>query len=142
MKDFVGVKIALIKDNELLVIQRDNKPNLRYAGLWDFAGGSREDSETPFECVAREVQEELGIDLDKNSIIWEKVHPAMHDPSIDAYFMVAPITDQQIADIVFGDEGQGWKMMGINDFMTSNEVVEPLKGRLSGNLNSIATRDQ
>lgn len=142
MKDFIGVKIALIKDDELLVIQRDDKPNLRFAGLWDFAGGSREDTETPFECMAREVQEELGIDIERNSIVWEKVHPAMHDASLDAYFMVSHITDEQIASIIFGDEGQGWKMMSIDDFMTSNEVVEPLKGRLTDYLTSLADRSR
>lgn len=138
MQDFIGVKIALIKDSELLVIQRDDKPNLRFAGLWDFAGGSRENTETPFECMAREVQEELGINIEKGSIVWEKVHPAMHDPNVNAYIMVAPINDKQIASIVFGDEGQGWKMMSIADFMASNEVVEPLKGRLTDYLNSLA----
>jgi 8-oxo-dGTP diphosphatase len=136
MNNFVGVKIALINNDELLVIQRDDKPNLRYAGLWDFAGGSREEDETPFECVAREVDEELGLTLNQKSVVWEKMHPAMHDPSIDAYFMVAPITDEEIANVIFGDEGQGWKMMKINEFMQSNEVVEPLKGRLSDYLNA------
>lgn len=131
MRDFTGVKIALIKDDELLVIQRDNKPQLPYAGLWDFAGGGREADETPFECVAREVQEELGITITQASVLWQKVYPAMRDSSVDAYFMVAPITNEQIATIVFGNEGQGWKLMRIEEFMNSDAVVEPLKERLA-----------
>ena len=95
-----------------------------------------EKDETPFDCVSREVQEELGISIAASSILWQKVYPAMHDSSLVAYFMVAPINEEQLASIVFGDEGQGWKMMKIDEFMASNEVVEPLKGRLSDYLDS------
>lgn len=138
MTDFIGVKIALIKGDELLVIQRDDKPGLRNAGLWDFAGGAREGGETPFECVSREVEEELGLKLEPKSVLWEKTYPAMHDPSLTAYFMVAPITDDDINSIVFGDEGQGWKVMKIDDFMADQTVIEQLKGRLKDYLASIA----
>lgn len=138
MTDFIGVKIALIKGDEVLVIQRDNKPGLRYADLWDFPGGAREDNETPFECVAREVDEELGIKLRKQSIIWEKTYPAMHNPNLTAYFMAAKIEDDDISNIIFGDEGQGWKMIKIDDFLSDTTVIEPLKGRLGDYLSSMA----
>lgn len=130
MSDFIGVKIALINNDKLLMIQRDDKPGLRYAGLWDFPGGGREYDETPEECVIREVDEELGIKVSLEQITYRKVHPAMHDPKLNAYFMVAEIPDKGIENIVFGDEGQGWKMFSFDEFMNSNEVVEPLKGRL------------
>jgi 8-oxo-dGTP diphosphatase len=131
MIDFIGVKAALLLENQKLVlIRRDNKPGLRFAGLWDFPGGSREDDETPFECVSREIKEELGIELRENSIIWQKVHPAMHDSKLSAYFMVIKVTNDDVSEIKFGDEGQGWKLVTINEFMNSNDGVEPLKGRL------------
>jgi 8-oxo-dGTP diphosphatase len=136
MKDFIGVKIALIKDDEVLVILRDDKPGLRNANLWDFPGGGREDNETPFECVARETDEELSIKLAPESIIWEKTYPAMHDPNLTAYFMVAKIDDNDVTNIVFGDEGQGWKMIKIDDFMSDPTVIEQLKGRLNDYLAS------
>lgn len=136
MKDFIGVKIALIKDDEVLVIHRDDKPGLRYADMWDFPGGGRENNESPFECVAREVDEELGIALSPASILWEKTYPAMHDPSLMSYFMVATIKEDEVKSIVFGDEGQGWKMIKIDDFMSDPTVIEPLKGRLSDYLTS------
>lgn len=137
MSDFIDVKIALIKGDEVLVIQRDNQPGLRFADMWDFPGGGRENDETPFECVAREVDEELGIKLDVRSIIWEKTYPAMHDPNLTAYFMAAKIDDNDIASIVFGDEGQGWKIIKIDDFMSDPTIIEPLKGRLSDYLASV-----
>lgn len=137
MNEFVGVKIALLKDNEVLVIQRDDKPGLRFAGMWDLPGGGRENNETPFECVAREIDEELGITLDPKSILWEKTYPAMHDQELTAYFMVAAIGENEVKSIVFGDEGQGWKMIKINDFMSDSTIIDQLKGRLTDYLTSI-----
>ncbi len=130
MKDFTGSKIALINGDELLVIQRDNKPGLHFAGMWDLPGGGREDDETPAECAIREVEEELGIRLDPNTIIWQSTHPAIHDPNLTAYFLVAHISAGAIAAIKFGDEGQGWKMIKIADFMADPLVIDPLKNRL------------
>ena len=131
MIDFTGVKAALVlNDNQLLIIQRDNKPGLSWAGLWDFPGGAREGKEDPFECLAREVKEELDINISEQAVVWQKTHPAMHDPSLTAYFMVIRITQADIDSIKFGDEGQGWKLISVDDFMNSQDVVEPLKGRL------------
>ena len=129
-KDFIGVKVALVHDDNVLMIQRDDKPGLAFANLWDFPGGGREGNETPEECAAREVLEELGIDVSDRPIIWHTKHPAMIDPELDAYFMVIEITRDDIAAIVFGDEGQGWKMMPIDKMMKSDEVVPFLSGRL------------
>jgi len=136
MKDFIGVKIALLHDNQLVMIQRDNKPGLSFAGMWDFPGGGREGNETPEECIIREVEEELALHLKSEQIIWNKLHPAMIDPAQEAHFMVAKISDNDIANITFGDEGQGWRMFDIDEFFSSNNVVEHLKGRLKPFLDS------
>lgn len=138
MEDFIGVKIALFtQDKKLLVYLRDDKPGLRFANMWDFPGGGREGEESPFDCAKREVREEFGIQLTKNSIIYTKRVSAMHDESVGAYFMVGHITQQDIDKISFGSEGQRWKLMSIDDFMSSDQVVEQLKGRLEGYLSSV-----
>ena len=54
--------------------------------------------------------------------------------------MVANIDESDIKNIVFGDEGQGWKLIGIEEFMRDDTVVEPLKGRLSDYLSSTVSR--
>lgn len=137
MIDFTGVKIALLHNARLLMIQRDDKPGINFPGLWDFPGGARDDEESPIECVTREVNEELAIKLHSDSIIYMQKHPAMHDPKLTALFMVAKISDKDVDGIKFGNEGQGWKFMGIDEFMKSNDVVEPLKGRLQEYLDSV-----
>jgi 8-oxo-dGTP diphosphatase len=48
-------------DNEVLLAQRPE--GKRLAGKWEFPGGKVESGETPEAALARELQEELGIDV-------------------------------------------------------------------------------
>jgi len=50
---------VLEKDGRWLIAQR--KRGDRFAGFWEFPGGKLEPGETPEECLAREIFEELGI---------------------------------------------------------------------------------
>ena len=56
---FGGAKIALVQDGLILTYLRDDKPDIRFPGLWDLPGGGREGGETPLACVARELFEEF-----------------------------------------------------------------------------------
>ncbi|MGQ9412327.1 NUDIX hydrolase [Streptococcus pluranimalium] len=128
--NFSGSKIALLKEDQILSILRDDIPTIPFPNTWDLPGGGREGEETPFDCVQREVFEELGITISKDSISWAKVYPGMIDPSKDSVFMVGEISQDQIDQIVFGDEGQDWKMMPITDFLKADQVYGSLKERL------------
>lgn len=58
--------VAVIPVNpqgEVLLQQRDDRPDLRYPGCWTFFGGAVEAGETPAEAIHRELVEELGTDL-------------------------------------------------------------------------------
>lgn len=47
----------------VLLQQRDDRPDLAYAGHWTLFGGQVEEGETPEECIRREIREELDLDL-------------------------------------------------------------------------------
>lgn len=49
----------LIKEGHILIAKRRQGKHL--AGKWEFPGGKIEPGETPEECLAREMKEELGI---------------------------------------------------------------------------------
>lgn len=61
MQNQVVVAGALIVDGELLVAQRDRPPEL--AGRWELPGGKVAAGETEAEALARELAEELGIEV-------------------------------------------------------------------------------
>lgn len=137
MKTINGVKIALIHNDSLITILRDDIPTINFPNVWDFPGGEREGDETPFECMNRELEEELSISLSKDAIIFEKEFPSMHLPDThNALFMVANVSSAQLAEIRFGDEGQEWKLYPIDDFLKASDVVPKLKSRLRSYLDS------
>ena len=130
ISDFTGCKIALFCGNKLLTILRDNKSNIPYPNTWELPGGGREGDESPFECAAREVYEELGIHLTEDCLLGSKVYPSMLFEGKESVFLVGKLTQEQFDKIVFGDEGQGYKLMGIDEFLGSDRVVPQLQDRV------------
>ena len=121
--EFSGCKIALLCDDRLLTILRDDKASIPYLNMWELPGGGREGEETPFECVQREVFEELGLKLEEADIVWAKAYPGMLDPDKTSIFMVGTITQEDFASIAFGDEGQAYQMMDVRQFLSDEKVV-------------------
>src|SRR6185436_9555345 len=62
MKTLLVAAAALVNDdNEVLLAQRPE--GKRLAGKWEFLGGKVEANESPEVALARELHEELGIDV-------------------------------------------------------------------------------
>ena len=129
--EFSGCKIALLCDDRLLTILRDDKASIPYPNMWELPGGGCEGEETPFECVQREVFEELGLKLEETAIVWAKEYQGMLDPDKTSIFMVGTITQEECASIVFGDEGQAYQMMDVSRFLSDKKVIPQLQDRLS-----------
>ena len=128
--DFTGCKIALICDGQILTILRDDKSNIPYPNTWELPGGGREGDESSFECVAREVYEELGIHLTEECLLWSKVYPSVLFEGKESVFLVGKLTQEQFDNITFGDEGQSFKLMTIEEFLTLDQVVPQLQERV------------
>lgn len=67
----VVVAGALISDGALLVAQRRRPPEL--AGLWELPGGKVATGETESQALARELREELGVDVEIGERIGDDV---------------------------------------------------------------------
>jgi len=59
-----NIGVAVIQDGQgkILIDRRPNQGLM--AGLWEFPGGKVEPGETVTECIKREIQEELGIEIE------------------------------------------------------------------------------
>lgn len=130
ISDFTGCKIALFCDDRILTILRDDISTIPWPNMWELPGGGREDEETPFECVQREVFEELSLKLEEADILWTKEYQGMLDPDKTSIFMVGTITQEDFASIVFGDEGQAYQMMDVSQFLAAAKVIPQLQSRL------------
>ena len=61
------VAVALI-DNEQRVLMQQRRIGGTHGGLWEFPGGKVEAAETLQSALLREIEEELGIHLAKDSL--------------------------------------------------------------------------
>ena len=130
LTDFQGCKIALFCGDKILTILRDDKASIPWPNMWELPGGGREGDESPFECAAREVYEELGIHLTEDCLLWSKIYPSVIFKDKQSVFMVGQLRQEQFDNITFGDEGQDYKLMSIEEFLSSDKVVPQLQERL------------
>ena len=68
----VAVGVILDADNRILIARRNN--DAHQGGLWEFPGGKVETQETLQVAMARELREELGIDIGALSPLLEVRH--------------------------------------------------------------------
>ena len=69
----IDVAAALVfRDGKLLITQRH--PDAHLGGFWEFPGGKREPGETFEACLARELREELGIEVAVGELIESLTH--------------------------------------------------------------------
>src|SRR5438552_8056365 len=69
----IDVAAGLIfRDGKLLITQRPADAHL--GGLWEFPGGKREPHESYKQCLARELREELGIEVEVGQLFETVTH--------------------------------------------------------------------
>ena len=71
--NIIEVAAGLVfREGRLLITQRPSGGHL--AGLWEFPGGKRETNESFEDCLHRELQEELGIQVEIGELIDSITH--------------------------------------------------------------------
>ena len=68
----VSAGLVFRDDGALLIARRP--PGGFMPGYWEFPGGKLEEGETPEACLAREIREELGVEVKVGRIFHVKVH--------------------------------------------------------------------
>lgn len=80
----IDVAAGLVfRGGKLLITQR--YPNAHLGGLWEFPGGKREPNESFEACLARELAEELGIEVEVGQLI-ESLEHAYPDKTVRLRF--------------------------------------------------------
>lgn len=135
MTAFHGAKLAILSDDRIVTILRDDVPHIPWPGYWDLPGGAREGDETPENCVLRETMEELGVSLSISDLHWRL---EAYTPTGDRiWFFVSEQPDFDPRKVRFGDEGQGWRMVPLTWFLTERSVIPRHQERLSIYLENI-----
>ena len=86
-----GAGILLLNsNNEVLLLLRDDKPEIPFPNMWDIPGGKVEENETPEQTIYREMNEELGLE------------------NLGEFKLFKIITSEKITDYVF------WKRLDLD----------------------------
>ena len=78
----------IIRSGKLLITQRHADAHL--GGLWEFPGGKREPNETFEQCLVRELNEELGIEVVVGEL-FEQVTHAYPEKTVTLQFFLCRI---------------------------------------------------
>lgn len=138
---FSGAKIALLCGTRVVAYLRDAKDGIPFPNLWDLPGGGREGDEGPADCALRELREEFGIRLSEERITSILRYRGLGPSAADTYFCAAPINEEELEQVEFGEEGQRWCLMDVSEFIGRGDAVPQLQQRLLAYLTG-AARDR
>lgn len=101
-KKFVANKAVMVKDGKILLLRDAGVGDHANAkGMWDVPGGRMEAGETPRDALAREVREELGIEIEPSIArpfhvgLWGVGGDKVNNPIIGIFYLV-PMGDATI----------------------------------------------
>jgi len=87
----IEVAAALVlRDGKILITQRFADSHL--GGLWEFPGGKREPGETFEQCLARELREELGVEV-KIGGLFEEITHVYAEKTVQLKFFLCELVD-------------------------------------------------
>ena len=120
----VAVGVVVNDQQQVLIALRSKTQHL--AGLWEFPGGKIEAGESDGQGLARELAEEVGIDVISAEALVNIKHD-YGDRLVDLRFMLV----QEFSGSGQGKEGQRVKWVAINDlsqyaFPEANQSIIPL----------------
>lgn len=90
------VVAAVIRNSEGRILLAQKRATSSQPLHWEFPGGKVEENETQSEALAREIKEELGLDIEVNSF-FAKAEGEIKGREIHLYtYDCKPLTDQPI----------------------------------------------
>jgi|SRR5690554_389236 len=101
MKPHVKVVCAIIhKQNKILAVQRSEKMTLPLK--WEFPGGKIEPDESEVECIKREIEEELNIEIE----VGQRLTPSYHEYSNFTIELIPYLSDYKSGNLSLQEHSQ------------------------------------
>jgi 8-oxo-dGTP diphosphatase len=89
----------IVRDGEILICQR--RADQPMALQWEFPGGKLEPGETAEQALARELDEELGIEAQVGQRVTRIRHNYRHGGAVDLQFFVVPSFKRELENKIF-----------------------------------------
>jgi 8-oxo-dGTP diphosphatase len=101
------VSAIVVADQKVLLLLRDNSPEIRDPNCWQLPGGGVENGETPDEAIKRELQEEIGI--------IPRSLRFLISPSAETHAYLARLTNEEVKNIKKGNEGKDLRFFSFDE---------------------------
>ena len=124
----IGAKIALFLGARLVVLLRDDKPDIPWPAHWDLPGGGIEPGETPLQCALRELQEETTLELDPGLVTWGRDYGTSSGDL--SWFFCAQAPETLAEQLALQQEGQALELWTARQFLEHEKAVPQFKSRL------------
>ena len=112
-----GVKGIVSYKGKILLILRDNKPDIPYPNTWEFTGGGKEENETLEEAGIREMYEELGVKPKDFTFLGVEIYSGRQ-----AGRFISKLNEQEYKTIHLGNESQKYGFFTVEECLVMNMV--------------------
>lgn len=128
-EQLIRVAAAIIADGDRYLMTR-RPAGKHMAGYWEFPGGKIEPGESPAQALARELEEELGIEVEVRGSV-DVLRHRYGDRSVELHFLEAAIRSGRPRALEVDD--LGWftpaEMPGLPVLEADLPLVDKLDGR-------------
>lgn len=108
-----GAKAFIVYKSKMLLVLRDNKPDIPHPNKWNTPGGGIEEGESPEQALKRELMEEISVIPKDIYYVGKTVRPNGGWATRYVIFL----TDQEYSQLKLGDEGQKMAFFTIDELL-------------------------
>lgn len=102
----IHVAVAVIINNEDQVLIAKRSADQHQGNKWEFPGGKVEDGETSQDALRREIDEELGVQIQSSTHITNLTHTYTSDDEADKTVLLEVFIVKDWLGEIIGKEGQ------------------------------------
>lgn len=140
-QEFSGAKgLVMLGENTIVYRRSSDAPQAQ--NLIDLPGGGREGSESPYQTFAREVKEEFGLIIGPKDIIYGRRYQGKQNQGHFGYHLVAQLPASTESQIHYGNEGVGYTLMSLNDYLNRADAWAVYQERTRDYLAAISSSSQ
>jgi molecular chaperone GrpE len=120
IKPLLTVKAVIVdKENQKVLVLKRSKKEGTYTGAYDLPGGAWNEDEDAEECLRREIQEEVGLEVQVGNILAIREYPKEHE-MFDKIKALRFIAYYQGGEVKLSEEHDSF------EWLSFGEVVEKL----------------
>jgi len=107
------VAVIIFYDENKRILLQDRRNMSKVGEEWGFFGGEIKNTETPEECLLREIKEELNFDLKDFKYIGEYKAPISENTILDLFVFISPLKNK--LSKFKQDEGRDMKLFTLDE---------------------------